>query len=146
MISAEELEKGELFLKWLSQFRCGTNVNQSLCQPHEGHASSLSKILKASEKGKVTHWGKQLSWCQKRENDWDDFLPCYSHGGCGELRWKKKKNQKIGWAELGDLKLGSPELCLDGTAKIGRSLAEMPGPSPWTECLLLPTVSPEMTQ
>lgn len=66
--------------------------------------------------------------------------------GVGSHAGKKKTKQKIGWAELGDLKLGSSEPCLDGIAKIGGSLTEMPGPSPWAECVLLLTVSLEMTQ
>lgn len=129
MTSTEELEQRKLFLKLLQHFKCSRNDNQSLYQPHKGNAILLFKILKTSERGKVTSWRKQLSQCLKRENDWNVFLSRCNHKEhvCVTASHAAKKQGLAGLNCWGTLP------CHPGVAKSGISLPEMPGPSPWAE-------------
>lgn len=58
----------------------------------------------------------------------------------------KLQKASVGQAELGELKLGNPEPCLDDRAKSDITLAEMPCPSPRAECMFLLMVLQAMTQ
>ena len=74
------------------------------------------------------------------------FFHVITAKGTSASRGVTLQKTRVVWAELSELKLGSPEPCLDGTSKSGISLAEMPGPSPWTEHTLVLMVPQEMTQ